>query len=486
MAFLLDIDTSQSFSHHPSEPDDTRSSPPPTTFRPPFDAAAAADSFFGPDYSSVLPDISTDYSVSDSYAYSDYVVSGFCEPLQDYTHPFPHACQPVARAISSTDSSASSPPPVTNRFQSVLSTSQSPNASTCSPCLDSITAAAAEEIATSAKRVRRRKNSISEKASLINPDIRPPLNTIGSRKPLSLPELPPGKTKEDLGPEELANYKHVHRLLRNRIAALASREKKRMYIEHLESINKRLEEEKRALIKQIADLEKSASSSGRKSRSDNLSRRELGNPGLNIKEEVSDSESQLYQQVQNLGYYACISQEDFDMLFLSSGLLFFLLYFASSVTYPSLLNIPPLLVPPHATVVQDDSQLSAQIFKILCSSSTDSSQGFIQLGGSSAVSPKKNRPGVWFVTRLGIPDAVREGATLSIITPASTGDFSNNQLPSPPLSETSVRETVRDGRRTRHLTRSSFDETSALSFTGKHGLLEEMEVIVKRRRIFRA
>ncbi|KAK9472582.1 uncharacterized protein V1510DRAFT_407180 [Dipodascopsis tothii] len=122
------------------------------------------------------------------------------------------------------------------------------------PCLTTATALAAEEIAMSSKRVRRHKNSISEKAAMLNREIRPPLNTIGSRKPLVLPELPPGKTKEDLDPEDLARYKHVHRLLRNRVAALASREKKKMYIEHLEEQNGMLEQEKRELEAKAEEL----------------------------------------------------------------------------------------------------------------------------------------------------------------------------------------------------------------------------------------
>ncbi|KAK9461461.1 uncharacterized protein V1516DRAFT_375306 [Lipomyces oligophaga] len=162
---------------------------------------------------------------------------------------------PEHRSLSSKRTSFGFDSKPTSKIQSPIESYKLGSQIQISPCLDRATAEAAIQIACSTKRVRRRKNSISEKATRINPDIRPPLNTIGSRKPLVLPELPEGKTKDDLEPEELAEYKHVHRLLRNRVAALASREKKRLYIEHLERENEKLSSQLRKEKQRICDLE---------------------------------------------------------------------------------------------------------------------------------------------------------------------------------------------------------------------------------------
>ncbi|KAK7205879.1 hypothetical protein BZA70DRAFT_146856 [Myxozyma melibiosi] len=462
-----------------------------SSIRPSFNAVAATEYFLGPEYSSEYPDLLTDYSVGESYTLSDYVPATNFEPAPDFEdHQFSHDISAQAYSVPSTASSVFSPLPLTPVCETAQTSStlqqQQSNVLNRSPCLNTTTAAVAEEIAASTKRVRRRKNSISEKAAMINPDIRPPLHTIGSRKPLVLPELPPGKTKDDLAPEELANYKHVHRLLRNRIAALASREKKRMYIEHLESENEKLEEEKRYLDARVAELEKQVSMLESRARSDTA---EL-NPQSLVKSDAN-TDCQFLKQSPRVGHScsARLSQDEFDKITIASGLLFVLLYMTSSMTYPSLLTIPSLLAPPFATTVQDESTLSAQIYKILNSPAPATSQGYIQLAPNGPNTTKRPHQRMMFVTRAGIPDTLREGSAMSIITPVASNDAeaaaAETQLPSPPSPGALVREATEIRRRRRFGKKpASVISNDDPPKSKKRALLEEMEVVVKRRRVF--
>ncbi|KAK9466899.1 hypothetical protein V1512DRAFT_262606 [Lipomyces arxii] len=278
-----------------------------------------------------------------------------------------------------------------------------------SPCLTSATAAAAEDIAASTKRVRRRKGSIAEKAAMINPDIRPPLHTIGSRKPLELPELPPGKTKDDLEPEDLAKYKHVHRLLRNRVAALASREKKRLYIDHLEKKVDQLEAE-------LADLRRNAAAS-------TLSVSEVWN---------KHAEGQTYVAPTDIAFRPVLcstelSQEDFDRLALASGLFFLLIYLTVSVKYPSFADLSPTVFAPQSLSLQSSSTLSSQIYKALA---TPPDLSYIHLPSDQHILFRP--PGqTWLVSRATVPPQVETGTMLHIIAPTEAA----NSMPLSPVDD---------------------------------------------------
>ncbi|KAK9364801.1 hypothetical protein V1509DRAFT_667720 [Lipomyces kononenkoae] len=380
---------------------------------------------------------------------------------------------------------------------------QQSNRSLVSPCLTSATAAAAEEIAASTKRVRRRKNSISEKAAMINPDIRPPLNTIGSRKPLVLPELPPGKTKEDLDPEELAKYKHVHRLLRNRVAALASREKKRLYIEHLEDKVEKLEKDKEELEKAhedmkkyISTLEQSVSSESvfwarQECLVDGVSSNVICNEGerptsikptaIKIKKSSSDEmiadHMPMHQTVlfdglfmserQEFSYASCLTQQDFEQLALSAGITFLLLYLTVAVTYPSVADLTlrsPFLAP-KSHALPNLSALSRQIQKVLAD---DRRQfGYIYLKPEHSMTPGQ-RPSkeVWLVTKSEVLAEVQTGSTLRIIAPVHHACRSDTSAPlgAPPSP---VQEC---------------DDNVASS----ENVLEEVELVVKKRQVLKS
>ncbi|KAK9453012.1 hypothetical protein V1511DRAFT_463298 [Dipodascopsis uninucleata] len=324
------------------------------------------------------------------------------------------------------------------------------NKSLISPCLTSATAAAAEEIAASTKRVRRRKNSISEKAAMINPDIRPPLNTIGSRKPLVLPELPPGKTKEDLDPEELAKYKHVHRLLRNRVAALASREKKRLYIEHLEERVATLEKEKSEAEAKLNDLNRytsaleqhaapesvyaaasttspdpmsllasrgvvlpsSNSSIPPHARLPTIEEHSLFSPLTQQPTTIAQQQRQQQQSSQSLSIYE-ISCDDFERMTIAAGLIFVLLYLSVSVQQPSLASLNPAFFSPETVNLRNSNSLSSQIYKVLADPSI--SQSYIVPTMSSDANTVMSD--VWLVSKAQVTDDIKEGTNLHVVAP---------------------------------------------------------------------
>ncbi|KAK9375332.1 uncharacterized protein V1513DRAFT_378101 [Lipomyces chichibuensis] len=378
---------------------------------------------------------------------------------------------------------------------------QQTNRSLVSPCLTSATAAAAEEIAASTKRVRRRKNSISEKAAMINPDIRPPLNTIGSRKPLVLPELPPGKTKEDLDPEELAKYKHVHRLLRNRVAALASREKKRLYIEHLEDKVEKLEKEKEDLEKSheemkkyITTLEQSVGSESvfwarQECLVDGVSSDVIGNDGerptsikptaIKIKKSSSDEmiadhmsihQTDLFDGVfmngrQDFSFAACLTQQDFEQLALSAGLMFLLLYLTVAVKYPSFadLTLRSQFLAPRSIALQNVSTLSHQIYKVLADDRQQ--QGYIHLNPEHSNEPGQHpSKEVWLVTKSEVVAEIQAGGILRIVAPVHHARGSDVSVPlgAPP---------------------SPMQEFDDNKFAPSENVLEEIELVVKRRQL---
>ncbi|KAK9240511.1 hypothetical protein V1525DRAFT_395209 [Lipomyces kononenkoae] len=384
-----------------------------------------------------------------------------------------------------------------------LSTNRQHNRSLVSPCLTSATAAAAEEIAASTKRVRRRKNSISEKAAMINPDIRPPLNTIGSRKPLVLPELPPGKTKEDLDPEELAKYKHVHRLLRNRVAALASREKKRLYIEHLEDKVEKLEKDKDELEKAREDMKKYISTLERSVSSesvfwarqeclvDGASSNVIGNDGerptsikptaIKIKKSSSDEmiadhmsmhQTVLFDELfmnerQELSDAACITQQDFEQLALSAGITFLLLYLTVAVTDPSVADLTlrsPFLAP-KSHALQNLSALSRQIQKVLAD---DKRQlGYIYLKPEHSDTPGQHpSKDVWLVTKSEVLAEVQSGSILRIVAPVHHSRRSDTSAPlgAPPSPMQECDDNV----------------------VSSENVLEQIELVVKKRQLLRS
>ncbi|KAK9389559.1 hypothetical protein V1515DRAFT_630622 [Lipomyces mesembrius] len=378
---------------------------------------------------------------------------------------------------------------------------QQANRSLVSPCLTSATAAAAEEIAASTKRVRRRKNSISEKAAMINPDIRPPLNTIGSRKPLVLPELPPGKTKEDLDPEELVKYKHVHRLLRNRVAALASREKKRLYIEHLEDKVEKLEKEKEELEKSheemkkyISTLEQSVTSESvfwarQECLVDGMSSDVIGNDrerptsikptAIKIKKSSSDEmmadhmsihQTDLFDGVfmngrQDFSFAACLTQQDFEQLALSAGLMFLLLYLTVAVKYPSFadLTLRSQFFAPRSVALQNVSTLSHQIYKVLADDKQQ--QGYIHLNREHSNEPGQHpSKEVWLVTKSEVVAEIQAGGILRIVAPVHHARVSDASVPlgAPP---------------------SPMQEYDDNKFAPTENVLEEIELVVKRRQL---
>ncbi|KAK9328382.1 hypothetical protein V1520DRAFT_281581 [Lipomyces starkeyi] len=378
---------------------------------------------------------------------------------------------------------------------------QQANRSLVSPCLTSATAAAAEEIAASTKRVRRRKNSISEKAAMINPDIRPPLNTIGSRKPLVLPELPPGKTKEDLDPEELAKYKHVHRLLRNRVAALASREKKRLYIEHLEDKVEKLEKEKDELEKSheemkkyISTLEQSVGSESvfwarQECLVDGVSSDVIGNDGerptsikptaIKIKKSSSDEmiadhmsihQTDLFDDVfmsgrQDFSFAACLTQQDFEQLALSAGLTFLLLYLTVAVKYPSFadLTLRSQFLAPRSIALQNVSTLSHQIYKVLADDKQQ--QGYIHLNPEHSNEPGQHpSKEAWLVTKSEVVAEIQAGGILHIVAPVHHARGSDSSVPlgAPP---------------------SPMQEYDDNKFAPNENVLEDIELVVKRRQL---
>ncbi|KAK9320634.1 hypothetical protein V1517DRAFT_309648 [Lipomyces orientalis] len=391
-------------------------------------------------------------------------------------------------------------PSASSKKQQQQQQQQQASRSLVSPCLTSATAAAAEEIAASTKRVRRRKNSISEKAAMINPDIRPPLNTIGSRKPLVLPELPPGKTKEDLDPEELAKYKHVHRLLRNRVAALASREKKRLYIEHLEDKVEKLEKEKDELEKSNEDMKKYIDTLEQRASSesvfwarqecmvDGVSSDVIGKDGerptsikptaIKIKKSSSDEKIAEYMSMhqtvlfdgvfmngrQEFSYSACLSQQDFEQLALSAGLMFLLLYLTVAVKYPSFADLTlrsPHLAP-RSIALQSVSSLSYQIYKVL--SDDKLQQGYIHLHPEHATEPGQHPSReVWLVTKTEVVAEVQEGGILRIVAPVHFARRLDTTLGAPP---------------------SPMQEYDERPPSGEN-VLEEIELVVKRRQLLR-
>ncbi|KAJ8100397.1 hypothetical protein POJ06DRAFT_281472 [Lipomyces tetrasporus] len=405
----------------------------------------------------------------------------------------PATASPKSAPLKASKTATSHAPSASSKKQP-----QQASRSLVSPCLTSATAAAAEEIAASTKRVRRRKNSISEKAAMINPDIRPPLNTIGSRKPLVLPELPPGKTKEDLDPEELAKYKHVHRLLRNRVAALASREKKRLYIEHLEDKVEKLEKEKDELEKSNEDMKKYIGTLEQRASSesvfwarqecmvDGVSSDVIGKAGerptsikptaIKIKKSSSDEKIAEYMSMhqtvlfdgvfmngrQEFSYSACLSQQDFEQLALSAGLMVLLLYLTVAVKYPSFADLTlrsPYLAP-RSIALHNVSSLSYQIYKIL--SDDKLQQGYIHLHAEHATEPGQHPSReVWLVTKAEVVAEVQEGGILRIVAPVHHARRLDATLGAPPSPM------------------QEYDERSPSS----ENVLEEIELVVKRRQL---
>ncbi|KAK9448045.1 uncharacterized protein V1518DRAFT_332230 [Limtongia smithiae] len=368
------------------------------------------------------------------------------------------------------------------------------------PCLPPATAAAAFEIANSAKRVRRRKNSISEKMAHLDAEVRPALNTIGSRKPLALPDLPPGKTKDDLDPASLAEYKHVTRLLRNRVAALASREKKRMYMESLEVDKSNLLKQQEEANLKFAQLEKYALSlermlghgAGRFTRPAEMNSI-MSDPQKMVKREEQFGMF-LRPRVEHT-VTSKLTQSDFEKLFMASGIFAFLLYLSVSTKYPSYADIPPLMVPPHVAQLQNGSNLTGQIYRVLSEAPREPKQNsFFQVAASFG-----NPAGTpwWLVTHEGVPDALQVGSTLNLVArvfdESAVKGGAHGYPPSPVHDddETDVEgapnmhnNRVPRLRRKGNFTSDYFNNTTkSAKRPHQAGALEELELLVRRRQV---